>query len=101
MKYTKPSRKDDGTIELVPVSFHVILGDALIELLRSGVDEATHLNVGCDKIDDDDLEAALDPRSSSIQVEQMMSYIRPAVYDVLREILDDRREEAKRFGRSK
>jgi len=76
------------------VGLDVVLGDAVMDLIDSGVDEDAHFwGSGWHEIDDDELEFALN--DSSIML-KMSEYIRPLLLDKLREVLAERKAEKAR-----
>lgn len=83
--------------QLVNVSFDVVLGDAVLSLIESGIDEgAHHWDHHWHDIDNDDLEFALN--NPSIQA-HMVEYIRLPLIEHLQRALKERREETQKNER--
>lgn len=85
----KKYRRMNANNEHIDVSLDVVLGDAVLELVESGIDEDAHWRGYWHSIDNDDLEFAL--KTPEIQT-CLMEYIRPALMDQLRQVLKSRRE---------
>lgn len=83
--------------QLVDISFDVVLGDAVLSLIESGIDEdAHHWSHHWLDIDNDDLEFALN--NPSIQA-RIVEYIRLPLIELLKEVLKERREETQKNER--
>jgi len=79
--------------QIVQVGFDVVLGDAVLALVESGIDEDAHFwDSAWRDIDDDDLEWAL---NDSGTMAMMIEYIRLPLVEKLREVLEARRKETK------
>lgn len=76
------------------VGLDVVIGDAVLALVESGIDEDAHFwDSAWRDIDDDDLEFAL---NSSQVMSQVIEYIRLPMIEKLREVLASRRAETQR-----
>jgi hypothetical protein len=75
------------------VGFDVILGMAILDLVRSGMHEDAHHRGFWLDMDNDDLENAINNPSF---VSKTIAYIRPGIDDLLREVLESRREDQER-----
>jgi hypothetical protein len=75
----------------IEISLDVVVGDAVLSLIESGIDEGTHFWANSWKdIDNDDLEFALN--NPSIQA-RMIEYIRLPLIEHLKKALKERRDE--------
>lgn len=81
--------------KIVEVGIATILGDAIDDLLESGMDEDMHFRGSWDDIEDDDLETAI---NNSMIMGQVMEYIRPLILKRLQAALEDRRKEHMMLG---
>lgn len=80
--------------DVVEVSLDVVIGDAVLALVESGIDEDAHFwDSAWRDIDDNDLEFALN--SSTIML-RVIEYIRLPLNEKLREVLAARRAETQR-----
>ena len=78
-------------MERFQVGLDVVLGDAVLDLIETGIHEDGHFwNESWHEIDDDDLEFAINDSTTMLKLE---SYIRPALVEKLREVLAKRRKE--------
>lgn len=93
-KYLRGSRDNEGNVTLEQVGLDVQVGDAVLELIDSGIDEDAHFWASAwHDLDDDDLEFFLKMPEAQAR---MIEYIRLPLIEKLREVLAKRREEAKR-----
>jgi len=78
--------------DIVEVGIDVVVGDALLALVESGLDEDAHFwaNAWHD-IDDDDLEFALNNPGTQARI---IEYVRLPLIEKLKEALADRRKES-------
>lgn len=93
-QYTKMVKHDDGTMKLVQVHLDVVIGNAILALVESGIDEDAHFwDSNWHDIDDDDLEFALNDSATMLRA---IEYIRLPLIEKLNEVLAERREETER-----
>lgn len=93
MKRYLRSTKDK---EIVEVGMDVVLGDCLLALVDSGIDEDAHFwDSAWQELDDDDLEYAL---NNPMTQAQMIEYVRFPIIEKMREVLTKRREETARHS---
>ncbi len=77
--------------QVIQVGMDVVLGDAVLALVESGIDEDAHFwSALWQQIDNDDLEWAL---NSSTTTSRMFEYIRLPLIEKLKEVLATRRKE--------
>ena len=94
--YTKRETpaEDGSNYDRIQVGLDVVLGDAVMELIESGIDEDAHFwSSGWHEIDDDELEFALNDSTTMLKLGE---YIRPMLVDKLREVLAERKAEKAR-----
>lgn len=82
--------------EIIEVGLDVVLGDCLLALIDSGIDEDAHFwDSAWRDLDDDDFEAAL---NNPMTQAQMIEYVRLPIIEKMREVLTKRREETARHS---
>jgi hypothetical protein len=93
MKYLRGSRDAEGNATIVEVGLDVQMGDAVLDLIESGIDEDAHFwGSAWRDLDDDDLEFFLKMPEAQAR---MIEYIRLPLIEKLREVLAARRKEGK------
>jgi hypothetical protein len=82
--------------KIVQVGMDVVLGDYLLSLIDSGIDEDAHFwDSAWQDLDDDDFETAL---NNPMTQAQMIEYVRLPIIERMREVLRKRREETARHS---
>jgi hypothetical protein len=86
--------EDGGKYDKIPVGLDVVVGDAVMDLVESGIDEDAHFwGSSWRDLDIDELEFALNDSTTMLKLGE---YIRPMLVDKLREVLADLKAEKAR-----
>lgn len=88
-------KKPDGTHDFVKVGIDVVLGDALLDLVDSGIDEDAHFRGAWQQMDGDDANVLAMLENPMVQA-RVIEYVRLALIEKLREAVQDRVKEAER-----
>jgi hypothetical protein len=90
---TKAYFRESG-VNIVEINMDVVLGDALLELVDSGIDEGTHFWGSLFRdLDDDDFETAINNPGTQAR---MIEYVRLPLIEKMKKVLAERREETAR-----
>lgn len=82
---------DGSNYDEMQVGVDVILGEAVIELIESGIDEDAHFwGSSWRYLDDDDIEFAINDSTTMLKLTE---YIRSTLVEKLHEVLADRKAE--------
>lgn len=82
--------------EIIEVGMDVVLGDCLLALIDSGIDEDAHFwDSAWQDLDDDDFDFAI---NNPMMQAKMIEYVRLPIIEKMREVLAKRREETARHS---